>query len=133
MDEFGVEIEGLEELERKLDPHELIGKPARDALTKAAIIVQNQAKLNASGRPGPNVVTGRLRSSISFEIDAAPIPSFAKVKTNVIYAAPLEFGNRRWKPGVKYPFLYPALEQSHDKIDSLLIEASKAIEENFSK
>jgi len=127
------EIEGLEELERKLDPRELIGEPARTALTKAAIIVQNQAKLNASGRPGPNVVTGRLRSSISFEIDAAPVPSFAKVKTNVIYAIPLEFGNPRWKSGVKYPFLYPALEQSHDKIDSLLIEASKSIEENFSK
>jgi len=133
MVELGAEIEGLEELEKKLDPRELIGQPAKDALTKAAIIVQNQAKINASGRPGPRVVHDILRGTIHWALDAAPIPSWASVVAPALYAASVEFGSSRWPPGVKYPFLYPALDQSHNKIDGLLVEAANAIEENFTK
>jgi len=133
MPELSAEIQGLPELQKKLEGDELLGDSVKKALTKAAITVQNQAKLNATGRPGPNVQTGRLRSSISYEIDASPIPEFARVKSDVIYAAPVEFGSSRWTSGVSYPFLNPALEQSKDKIDQYLNEAAKAIEERFSK
>ncbi len=133
MVDLGAEIEGLEELEKKLNSQALLGDSVRKALTKAAIIVQNQAKINASGRPGPRVVSNTLRGTIHYKLDAAPIPLWAAVVAPALYAAPVEFGSSRWPSGVKYPFLYPALEQSHDKIDGLLVEAAKSIEENFSK
>lgn len=93
------------------------GGIARD-LARRAVRVQNQAKVNASGRPGPNVDTGRLRSSISWELrtNAAVLPGFAapsgggisvRIGTNVIYGLYLETGLRN---GAKYPFLVPALQ-----------------------
>ncbi len=39
------------------------GPVARD-LQRRGLRIESQAKINASGRPGPNVDTGRLRSSI---------------------------------------------------------------------
>ncbi len=40
---------------------------ARAAVAEAAGEVEKQAKLNASGRPGPNVITGTLRRSIKHD------------------------------------------------------------------
>jgi hypothetical protein len=37
---------------------------AREAVAEAAHLVEAQAKMNATGRPGPNVQTGYLRRSI---------------------------------------------------------------------
>ncbi len=138
MPELSAEIRGMEELQKKMDKEDLLSEPMKRAFAKAAITVQNQAKLNATGegvhaRGGPNVVTGLLRASITHVIDASPIPEFAQVKSDVLYAAPVEFGSSRWASGVKYPFLYPALEQSKEKVDQYLQEAANAIEENFSK
>lgn len=92
------------------------GGIARD-LTRRAIRVQNQAKLNASGgrvpganNPegrGPNVDTGRLRSSITFEIREDAQGLSARVGTNVEYGYYLETGLRN---GATYPFLRPALD-----------------------
>lgn len=93
------------------------GGVARD-LARRAVRVQNAAKVNASGRPGPRVQTGRLRSSISWEIrtQQSGLPGFAQVTggglvarvgTNVVYARPLELGLRN---GRRYPFLGPALK-----------------------
>jgi len=80
------------------------GPVGRD-LARRAINVQNQAKLNASGRPGPNVQTGRLRSSIAFQVvnDGGLV---ARVGSNVEYAAFVELGTDRSRP---YPYLRPAL------------------------
>lgn len=74
-------------------------------LARRATNVQNRAKLNASGRPGPRVDTGRLRSSITYVIeeDRGPV---ARIGTNVDYGRYLETGLRN---GVRYPFLEPAL------------------------
>lgn len=81
--------------------------PVGQWLGRAAIRVQNQAKLNASGRPGPKVRTGRLRSSISwrYRYDAYG-KIHADVGTNVYYGRYLETGLRN---GRRYPFLVPAL------------------------
>ncbi len=76
-------------------------------LAAKAVRVQNQAKINASGRPGPRVRTGRLRSSIAWELRTVNGVLVARVGTNVVYALPLETGLRN---GVKYPFLGPALK-----------------------
>lgn len=66
----------------------------------------NAAKVNASGRPGPNVISGRLRSSITFELGQDAKGLFADFGTNVPYGFFLETGLRN---GAKYPFLVPAL------------------------
>lgn len=98
------------------------GGVARD-LARRAVKVQNQAKINASGRPGPRVDTGRLRSSISWEIrsGSAVLPGFAqptgggglvaRIGTNVEYGYYLETGLRN---GKTYPFLKPALKAAAD-------------------
>ena len=60
-------------------------------LAKIALSIERQAKINASGRPGPKVQTGRLRASIMTEV--SPDGKEAYVGTNVQYAVPLEFGH----------------------------------------
>lgn len=85
-------------------------------LGKGAVRVTNEARLNATGRQvegatndagrGPNVDTGRLRSSIAWEIGSDTEGLYADIGTNVPYGYWLETGLRN---GVKYPFLVPAL------------------------
>jgi phage gpG-like protein len=81
------------------------GEIARD-LNRRAFNVENQAKVNASGRPGPRVRTGRLRSSITHEVLVDEKGLVARVGTNVEYGYYLETGLRN---GVTYKFLEPAL------------------------
>lgn len=81
------------------------GPVARD-LARRAVRVESRAKLNASGRPGPRVRTGRLRSSISWAIGQDGRGLYAVVGTNVFYAKWLELGSDR---APAYPFLRPAL------------------------
>jgi hypothetical protein len=78
--------------------------------------VESQAKINASGRPGPRVDTGRLRSSISHspgvgpDGPTAPGVPFVDIGTNVFYGRHLELGwTTRSGRFVQYPFLIPAL------------------------
>lgn len=81
------------------------GPIARD-LAVRALRVESRAKLNASGRPGPRVQTGRLRSSISWALAEDARGIYAVVGTNVYYAKWLELGSTR---APAYPFLRPAL------------------------
>jgi phage gpG-like protein len=67
------------------------GPIGRD-LKRRAINVESAAKLNASGRPGPNVDTGRLRSSITHEITQGPTGLVARIGSNVEYARYVEEG-----------------------------------------
>lgn len=86
------------------DPDGMVGRD----LQRRAINVESQAKLNASGRPGPNVDTGRLRSSITWELVNRPDGNLvARIGTNVEYAAYVELGTERAPP---YPYLVPALQ-----------------------
>ena len=88
----------------------LLKSPAGEVgadLKKRAQKVVNQAKLNASGRPGPMVRTGRLRSSMTYTIGSESVYIVAIVGTNVYYGKYLEFGTRRMPP---YPFLGPAIK-----------------------
>jgi hypothetical protein len=80
---------------------------ARD-LTRRGIRVQNQAKKNASGRPGPRVDTNNLRGSITHELRTVNGQLVCRVGTNVIYGLYLETGQTR--NGKKFPFLVPALK-----------------------
>lgn len=97
------------------------GGIARD-LTRRAINVRNRAVFYATGNQapgannpegrGPRVDTGRLRSSIAWEVRADSSGSLsARVGTNVIYGLYLETGLRN---GATYPFLVPALEAARE-------------------
>lgn len=87
------------------------GAVGRD-LARRAILVESQAKLNAShSKPsvpgsGPAVQTGRLRASITWELGRDSDGLFADIGTNVEYAIYLEQGTDRM--GAR-PFLKPAL------------------------
>lgn len=89
--------------------HKLLRSPdgpvARD-LARRAIRVESQAKRNASGRPGPRVRSGRLRSSISWTIGEDGRGLYARVGSNVFYARYVEMGTTR---SPAYPYLRPAL------------------------
>lgn len=76
-------------------------------LIKRAIRVESAAKQNATGRPGPNVITGRLRSSITWKADEDSKSPYVDVGSNVEYAPYVELGTSR---APAYPFLRPALE-----------------------
>jgi len=76
------------------------------SLARRAIRVESQAKVNASGRPGPNVQTGRLRSSIHWEFAVIEGDLAAIIGSNVEYAGYVELGTDRAPP---YPYLRPSL------------------------
>ena len=92
------------------------GEVARD-LSRLAIRVDTEAKLNATGRAvtgannpegrGPRVQTGRLRSSIGWRLGNDSVGLYADVGTNVEYAKWLE--DLGVRGGRTYPFLLPAL------------------------
>jgi hypothetical protein len=93
------------------------------AIGKMALEVERQAKKNAytgrhkrgtprigGGGDGPNVVTGALRRSITTEIRLGFGHYVATVGPTMIYARQVELGGGKWKSGVKYPYLEPALQ-----------------------
>lgn len=102
------EITSLQWDERALDA--LLRDPrsalARD-LQARGVRVESQAKVNASGRPGPMVRTGRLRSSIRTAptlLDYRGL--YCDVGSDVHYSRYVELGTDRARP---YPYLRPAL------------------------
>ena len=142
--EIGIELQGGDELTEKLGA---VTAKIKDASTvsliaRAAYAVQRQAQLNATGRPGPNVQTGRLRASIATEIlnwDRA------RVGTDVFYAPFVEFGHIQ-HPGqfvpplglrlVKdfcpaYPFLYPSIEQCNEELQGICVTFGNELKSEF--
>ncbi len=98
-----VEIEGLKEAMARLDAG-LVAGPVRAFMSRAAMYVEGKAKEKAP------VDTGRLRSSITHEVDGETVPQWAKVGTNLSYAPYMEYGTglltdgeggggRHWPPG----------------------------------
>lgn len=91
--------------------HELLNGPsgavARD-LSRRAIRVESQAKINASHAPpsvrgsGPAVHTGRLRASITWTLGMDALGLYADVGSPVVYARRVEVDYDR-------PFLKTAL------------------------
>lgn len=90
----------------------LHGNPVRQDLSRRAIRVESAAKVYATGVDGgPNVVTGRLRGSITWRLDADEEGAYVDVGTAVEYAVYVEKGTRFMSAR---PFLTPALEAAHD-------------------
>ena len=59
---------------------------------------------------GPNRGTGNLLTSMTFSSSRKGFGSYeAVVGAGAVYARQLELGGGRWKSGVKYPYMEPAL------------------------
>jgi HK97 gp10 family phage protein len=86
---------------------EMLRGPVMADLVKRAIRVETSAKQHATGRPGPNVRTGRLRGSITWRPGHDNEGPYVDVGSAVLYAPYVEFGTSRMPA---YPFLRPALE-----------------------
>lgn len=69
-------------------------------LAEICIEVETEAKIHATGRPGPNVQTGRLRSSITWQLVYGPQGWYGEVGSAVEYAEYVEYGT---SPHVIYP------------------------------
>lgn len=92
------------------------GPVARD-LARRAIAVESAAKNNiqagnhgeghAGQGLGPNSITGRLRSSITWELGEDGLGVYADIGSNVEYALFVEKGTVNMPGG--YPYLVPAL------------------------
>lgn len=84
------------------------GSVAKDLAGRASN-VQGTAMQNATGRPGPNVRTGRLRGSITWRLGSDSLGLYAEIGSAVEYAIYVEAGTSR---APAYPFLVPALQSA---------------------
>lgn len=100
-----VKINGLDDAISRFEhmPEALTRGLAR-GMKQAVQNTVGQAKLNASGRPGPRVDTGRLRASVAGRVENNGRRGV--VGSNVSYAPYLEFGVKRRRA---YPYLKPAI------------------------
>ena len=104
--------------------HSPEGAVGRD-LARRAVQVETAAKINASGRPGPRVITGRLRSSITWQFGEDFLGMYVDIGTPTYYAPYVELGHPNTahfypkadgtvgyvsdRPTKAYAFLRPAL------------------------
>ena len=123
--EIKIEIEGMEELQRKLEKDTVLGSPLKRLLGKAALLVERQAKMDSP------VDTGRLRASITPEVSTEVIPLWSKVGTMVEYASAVETGKGTPRGVGKIPFFMPAFEAMKSKIGDILNDAKRLIEEQW--
>ena len=88
-------IEGVAGVQSALDALGLrVREAARKGAQDAGFIIEAAAKKNASGRPGPNVLTGALRRSIrsSVATEVGPSRYAVEVAPHIIYGRIQELG-----------------------------------------
>ena len=100
------DVQGFEELARRARRPDIMHRPVRKAMSRSALFVQ---------REGAKIVpvdTGRLKGSISTEIDPSPLPEWAKIGPNLekgAYGKYVEFGTKYQKA---QPYMRPALQMA---------------------
>lgn len=80
--------------------------------------------------PGPNRGTGNLLTSMTYSSSRKGFGSYtAEVGAGAIYARQLELGGGRWRSGVKYPYMEPALSGlvSSGQINQILTYAFRPL------
>lgn len=143
MSQISIEVSGIKELQKANET--AVRKMADGSLVaRAALIIERQAKINASGRPGPRTGSGRLRASIMTDIIN---PSLARVGPSAFYAPFVEFGHRQ-HPGQfvpplgkrlvaefapAYPFLNPAIEQTREELGDVVVSFGREIGEEWGR
>jgi hypothetical protein len=120
-----IRLEGLEQIQEKLKKENLLSKPLKMILEQGALTIERKAKEFSP------VDLGRLKGSMTHQLDASSVPLWSKAGTNVEYAAPLEYSNKRPRKVGRIPFFRPAIEESREKVEGFIKEASAMIEERF--
>lgn len=92
---------------------ELIINRVEKAMGKACALIEKGAKEECPVR------TGRLRNSISYEVERDGDTIIGIVKASAPYAQYVEYGTVKQKP---QPFLRPALEKNKHNIDDIILE-----------
>jgi hypothetical protein len=86
-----VEVEGLPELIRALRNNANVARPMEQALRQIGLEGSSDSK-----RVAPTGVSGKLKNSITFDVDRSPLPTFVRIGTiggeRVGYAAYMEYG-----------------------------------------
>ncbi|MCK9583187.1 MAG: HK97 gp10 family phage protein [Endomicrobiales bacterium] len=98
-----------------------------NAAKKVCLLAEKEAKKNASGRPGPNVQTGRLRASITHlvaEPNENNIIGVIGAGGGLEYAEYVEFGTSR---AAAYPFLRPAVDAAMKESESIFAKEIKEV------
>jgi hypothetical protein len=74
----------------------------------------------------PAAITGNLSRSIAASPTVKGLKGYeATVAPGMVYARALEFGHPRWKSGVKYPYMAPALEVFRPKAEGIFLQEFK--------
>jgi HK97 gp10 family phage protein len=122
MSDLIVEIEGLDELKRKLKSS-TAAEPARKFLQRCGDAIEGQAK------PITPVRTGRLRNSITTRVGTeTPVPQTVVVGTNVRYAPFVELGTRRMRPR---PYLQTGMQAAVPQINTFVGTLANELEEAY--
>lgn len=103
---------------------ERVDMVTRLAVAEGAALVQRKAQQNSSGRPGPNVRSGAHRAGIVVEGPTHLGPTWeARVGPTKVYSRALELGHPRWRSGVKFPYMEPAVESSRRQVAEVFLAA----------
>lgn len=122
-----IKIEGVPQIQKKLDKNTLIAPALKAILSKGAFKIQRKLSEYSP------VDTERLRSSWATKVDTSPVPMWSEVGTNVVYAASLEYSGKSPRGVGRIPFFEPAVSDSQSDINTLLDEARKMIEDSWGK
>ena len=111
--------EGVKELTAKLgEISAVLDEAVREAIIEVASLLDEKAKENASGRPGPNVISGTLRRGIrqtpaaktgrgSWTISVGPTAGYSR-RVELGYRGTDSLGRTYATSG--YPYFVPAYE-----------------------
>ena len=127
-----LEVQGLKKIQRNAEQVASEIAKSGKLVARAAVVLERQIKMNATGRPGPRIQSARLRASIVPEVIN---PTLARVGTNVHYASFVEFGHMQhvgqFVPPLRkrlvadrapaYPFFQPAIEQTKGQIQDVIV------------
>lgn len=99
----------------------------RSAVAEYGAKLLMQVKANASGRPGPDVITGQYRDSIQMDLQASGATATAFVFSDEPYAITLEYGGMSGgRGGLKvsrpYPHFRPALKSVGSEFEKALYD-----------
>lgn len=123
MAEVRIESPGSIRLVRLPRVADQMDRSVERGLRRAGFYLEAQMKRHATGRPGPMVRTGRLRSSITSKIIDGN--KGVQIGPSAFYAPYVELGTRFMQgpgEGGGYPFVQPTFEQDIDRAVDMLQE-----------
>lgn len=121
----------LDQLADRLDgAADQIGEVTQRRMRHVGTVGVARIKANASGRPGPNVITGRYRASWRAETRGIPYGAQCTLGTNAPQGRRLEFGFWDMTDSIGRHFFqppFPHVQPALGLIESTLCEQMRAV------